>query len=803
MKTVAVVFVALVLFVGLASLAQAQTTLTKCTTAADCYKAGSSYCTCNGAEKPYCLDGEDWRVNYYHCSKGVTSTDLEGYYCVKSSSTSSQPTQYICDNGKSVNNNGYENGVWAGPGVDSCLDGKDNDYDGSIDCSDSDCAQATSCLTCESGQLKVGQCSLTQRGLYCQSRNNLVDRCSSCGCADLYYCSSNDKCVRDNPPTIVASITPSSNFAGLTFTLNATISDDRGISSASWKGDKIFKDGLVIGCAGTSCSYSTPISTYISGTHTITINAIDNIGQKTEKTLTMTVNSCLSNSNCGTDEWFGDTFCGIYNNTNFIYQYHRVARCNSGGCETGTGTDPKIPCQQGFICQHKTNIPGSTPKDAECVLQPTPTQTSSPTPIPTQSPTQSPTPTISTQPTVICAYNSPITSKCECSGSNFSTGYCCSAADSTGRQSIYQSSVPCSIQPPVVPPVIVNPPNTRATCDIDADNDGNKCDLNLGESEVSCSSDCGVSSGYANGCGIEAGGYCGDGSCNRNCNVQEDYWNCHLDCPKPSTSPTQQPERPTVTAQPSERPTPPREPLRCGTIAGLTCPSNYRCDYGGRSSLPYPDAGGLCIFEPVRERPQGNQTTNSCNSDSQCGWYSANGCPEGGALWRCGTTGSRNVLSEIASNQQCSSVPVSKPTQSCGCVQNSCAAFEGQKPVFSPRPTGGPVSANQTESVIAPEKLLGLVIDIEQLKVRFDYLAKRMQQLANYYTSINNSASSETWSEASSILTAEISNIEALKSKIKQNVENFTKPLLQSAKSDLAKVVGALDRVLDVALRGA
>ncbi len=804
MKTVAVVFIALVLFVGLASLASAQS-LTKCTTAADCYKGGTKFCSCSGPydsftspEKPYCLDGSNWRVNYYHCNDHVNSADLYGKYCVLSSSTSSQQTQYTCDNGQSVNNNGYENGVWAG-GADSCLDGKDNDYDGTIDCSDSDCAQTTSCLTCESGQLKVGQCSLTQKGLFCQSRNNLVDGCSSCGCADLYYCSSGDKCIRDNPPTIVASITPSSNFAGLTFTLTATISDDRGISSASWKGDKIFKDGLVIGCAGTSCSYSTPISTYISGTHTITINGIDNIGQKTEKTLTMTVNSCLSNSNCGTDEWFGDTFCGIYNNTNFIYQYHKIAKCNNGGCETGTGTDPKTPCQQGFICQHRTNIPGSTPKDAECVAQPTPTQTSSPT----STPTQSPTPIISTQPSLACSLNTPITSNCECSGSNFSTGYCCSTTESNGRQNIYQSSVPCSVLPPIASPVIVNPPNTRATCDIDADNDGNKCDRNLGESEVSCSSDCGVSTGYANGCGPAAGGYCGDGSCNRNCNIQEDYWNCYKDCTKTDVIPTQQPERPTT--QPTQSPTPPREPLRCGTIAGLTCPPNYRCDYGGESNTPpYPDAGGLCIFEPVRERPQRNQTTNSCNSDSQCSWYSANSCPENrGALWRCGSVESRNIISEIASGQQCSNLFVAQPTQSCGCIQNTCSVFEGEKPTFSPKPTRSPSTTNETERVIAPEKLLGLVIDIEQLKIRFDYLAKRTGQLGNYYKSINSSASSDIWNEASSILTAEVSNIEALKGKIKQNLDNFTRPLLQSVKSDLAKIVGALDKVLDVALRGA
>ncbi len=787
MKKVALIVTVLFSISLVALFVQAQSQI-KCNTAADCYKAGTAYCTCNGAEKPYCIDGEDWRVNYYHCSKGVTTSDLGGYYCVKSSSTSSQPTQYTCDNGKSVWNNPSESAL-----PEWCTDGKDNDYDGTIDCSDSECLPTAACQTCESGKLKVGQCSTTQIGLFCASRNNLIDACGSCGCSPLYYCGSGDKCARDNTPTITASILPTSNFAGLTFNLTTTISDDRGISSASWKGDKIFKDGLVIGCAGTSCSYSTPISTYISGTHTITINAIDIIGQKTEKTLTMSVNSCASNSDCGIEEWFGDTFCGFYDNKNYIYQYHRIAKCNNGGCETGTGTDPKTPCSQGFVCQHKTNIPGSTPKDAECVAQPT---TPTPTVSPTQSPISSPTP----QQHTTCSLNAPITSNCECSGSKFSTGYCCSTTDSSGRQNIYQSSVPCYIQPPIVSPVIVNPPDTRATCGIDADNDGEKCDRNLGESEVSCSIDCEVSDGYANGCPgpgeIKGKTYCGDGSCNINCNVQEDYWNCYKDCPKTPTVIT-----PTITTQPTERPPHPREPLRCGTIAGLSCPPNYRCDYGGESNTPpYPDASGICVFEPIREPPRGNLTLNSCNTDSDCSWYSANGCSENrGALWRCGLT-KRNTISEIAAGQQCSNIFISQPEQSCGCVQNSCIVFEGPKPTFTPTQTTGP-RTNATERVIAPERLLGLVIDIEQLKIRFDYLAKRTKQLANYYQSVNNSASAETWNIASSILTEEVSNIEKLKTKIRQNVDNFTKPILKSVKADVAKIVSAIDRVLDVVLR--
>ncbi len=119
-----------------ASLVDAQTT--SCSTAADCYKAGAKYCTCSGTEKPYCIDSESWSVNYYHCSSGVNSADLTGKYCVKSSSTSSNPSQYTCDNG---------NSVWNNPTEVTCNDGKDDDYDGSTDCADSDCKGTSYCPT--------------------------------------------------------------------------------------------------------------------------------------------------------------------------------------------------------------------------------------------------------------------------------------------------------------------------------------------------------------------------------------------------------------------------------------------------------------------------------------------------------------------------------------------------------------------------------------------------------------------------------------------------------------------------------
>ena len=74
-----------------------------------------------------------------------------------------------------------------------------------------------------------------------------------------------------------------------------------------------------------------------------------------------------------------------------------------------------------------------------------------------------------------------------------------------------------------------------------------------GESQTTCSKDCGISSGYLNGCGT---GKCGDGSCNINCNVQEDWYICHTDCPKTGSSPATSPTASPNTTQPNTTLTP-------------------------------------------------------------------------------------------------------------------------------------------------------------------------------------------------------------------------------------------------------
>jgi len=87
-----------------------------------------------------------------------------------------------------------------------------------------------------------------------------------------------------------------------------------------------------------------------------------------------------------------------------------------------------------------------------------------------------------------------------------------------------------------------------------------------GESQTTCSKDCGISSGYANGCPgqgeVRGKTYCGDGACNINCNVQEDWYICHTDCPKTGSSPT-------------------TTPVSCNTIDPSGCQTESACKATG------------------------------------------------------------------------------------------------------------------------------------------------------------------------------------------------------------------------------
>ena len=286
-----------------------QSSLKSCNPAGDIIaQCGDKYCECNGAVKPYCIDGETWKVKTPRCSKGVSTADPGGYYCVMGSATSSQPTQYTCDNGQSVWNNPSESAL-----PEWCTDGKDNDYDGTIDCLDSECSSLSVCQTCDNGQTVVRQCSTT-KPKYCQSRNNLVDKCSSCGCQTGYECSAGtETCTKDESPSVLLEVYTSpyagsgKGYAGLPLNLVADITDDKGIFSAGWSGDKV--QGSAIACSGKVCTYSTVLPD-LGGTHTISVKATDTTGKTSIQTRSITFISCTSESNCGTGKTCNSGICG-------------------------------------------------------------------------------------------------------------------------------------------------------------------------------------------------------------------------------------------------------------------------------------------------------------------------------------------------------------------------------------------------------------------------------------------------------------------------------------------------------------
>jgi len=143
---------------------------------------------------------------------------------------------------------------------------------------------------------------------------------------DSSSCSSD--CGVDNPPSISGSITPSVEFAGNQLTINASISDDIGIESARWYGDKILTSGVSISCSETTCEYSNSLSTGVGGTHTITFEVTDTSGQTSTDQAVFTINSCTSDDDCGGDVYSGDPSCS----GDSLVQARDLGTCNNGSC---------------------------------------------------------------------------------------------------------------------------------------------------------------------------------------------------------------------------------------------------------------------------------------------------------------------------------------------------------------------------------------------------------------------------------------------------------------------------------------
>jgi len=183
------------------------------------------------------------------------------------------------------------------------------------------------------------------------------------------------------------------------------------------------------------------------------------------------------------------------------------------------------------------------------------------------------------------------------------------------------------------------------------------------------------------------------------------------------------------------------------------------------------------------------QESNQCNTDQDCAWQITNGCAESaGANWECESLLARNSRSSGV----CPQVFSPKPAANCGCVQNKCIVYQDNRPTELPR-TIGNTSVDETF-------LLSAVIQLEQLKIKFEFLKAATTRLSDYYNSTGDSDSAERWAEAATILQEGIDKVEKLKKYIRDKLDTFTVDNLRELKSEIKSIRSILKHVLRAAL---
>ncbi len=185
--------------------------------------------------------------------------------------------------------------------------------------------------------------------------------------------------------------------------------------------------------------------------------------------------------------------------------------------------------------------------------------------------------------------------------------------------------------------------------------------------------------------------------------------------------------------------------------------------------------------------PVAKQISNlTCQADSECAWYSSNGClEESGAIWKCGSTEASSLLTGLET-QSCSDFFVPKPkAETCGCVQNKCV----------------PVETAGRETSLLKSGLLDALMTIEQFKIRFDHLSKRSKQISDYYDKPDSASDFTTWSSASSGFSDGAKTLESLRKNIKSIKDNPTQDDLDRITKQLEDVVKILDTSLDFLLK--
>ena len=216
-------------------------------------------------------------------------------------------------------------------------------------------------------------------------------------------------------------------------------------------------------------------------------------------------------------------------------------------------------------------------------------------------------------------------------------------------------------------------------------------------------------------------------------------------------------------------------------------------NYTSTPLSPTPITSVTPTYSPLY--PQPNYTlppkpSLSCNTDQDCDWLITNSCPESaGASWSCG---SLSIPIEKVPGTICVQFLSPRPQENCGCVQNTCIAFEKEKPKEPPKKIGNTDVDSTT--------LLSVVIQIEQLKVKFDFLKSATVKLSRYYNLTENKDQSSRWLKASEMLQSSIDKLDSIKEEIRDKISTFDIQDLRKVKKDIKSVIGTIKEIVKIIL---
>jgi len=207
----------------------------------------------------------------------------------------------------------------------------------------------------------------------------------------------------------------------------------------------------------------------------------------------------------------------------------------------------------------------------------------------------------------------------------------------------------------------------------------------------------------------------------------------------------------------------------------------------GQTYIPIPTAQDTT---PIVATPSTNYTDQTkqqtaqqkpiptCTTDQDCSWTITNGCPEtAGANWAC-----NSLLEPIKTTSAvCPRALSPRPEANCGCIQNKCLAYLDKKPIEQPKRIGN--------TTVDATTLLGIVIKIEQLKIKFDFLQSAAEKLSKYYNLKGKEEDSEKWHKASQMLEDSINRLDKLKEYIRSKISDLTIEDLRSIKKEIKSVV--------------